>query len=69
VPQDFAWLDGSTAPPDYVVIYIGDRQLGNTAKEERVLAERGTLVDKLELGGETYVELWTVDDTSTGPTG
>ena len=69
VPQDFAWLDGSTAPPDYVVIYIGDRQLGNTVKEERVLAERGTLVDKLELGGETYVELWTVDDTSTGPTG
>ncbi len=56
--EDFDWIDGSKPPPDYVVVYVYERQRGRTVAEDRWLAEHGQLVDELVIDGVTYAEIW-----------
>lgn len=59
--QDFEWLASGAPPPDYVVVYVFQRQQGLTEAEDRYLARHGQLVDALAIGGVNYVEIWDPD--------
>lgn len=54
----FAWIDGSVAPPDYVLVFLADRQVGATEAEDEVLRAHGTLLDEVVIDGVSYAELW-----------
>ncbi len=53
------WLDGDGPPPEYVLIYVLDRQRGSTVEEDAVRRrDDWVLVDRLTIDGVSYVELW-----------
>lgn len=57
-PTDFDWLDGSEAPPQYVLVNVQARQAGATRAEDKVLRAHGTLLEEVVIDGVTYAELW-----------
>ena len=60
--QDFSWLDGDGAPPQFVLLYIAERQLGAEPPGLRpYLAEHGELVASADVSGVDYAELWELE--------
>jgi hypothetical protein len=60
--QDFSWLEGDDAPPQLVLLYIADRQLGAEPPGLRsYLADHYELVTSARVGGVDYAELWELE--------